>query len=262
MPVAVPPLALAGSCVISLRPVGQHGPLRRAAAAHGARVLALSPWTVHALDDDATRQALGAALAAECVLFSSPAAVRAASILQPLVARAGQRWCAVGAGSAAALRRVGIAGVIAPARMDSDGLLALPVLDDVHGRTLGLVTAAAGRDRIAPTLRQRGARVLRANVYARIAIAPSPRAVAALRALQAPAWLLLSSGGALEHVLATLPADAAARLRRARVVAASARLAQLARAQGFAAGVVAASALPRDLVAAAVRAAPLRGSLA
>src|SRR3546814_11351261 len=36
--------ALAGCYVISLRPVGGHAAIRRAAATPGARVLALSPW--------------------------------------------------------------------------------------------------------------------------------------------------------------------------------------------------------------------------
>lgn len=249
------PAALNGCYVISLRPLAQHAPLRRAAAVHGARVLALSPWKLQTQADDATREALHTALTGDRIVFTSPAAVRAAQALQSLRARKGQRWFAVGAGTAAALRRAGIVEVVAPTQMDSDGLLALPGLQDVQDLAIGLVTAPGGRELIAPQLQQRGAHVLRADVYARIAITPSPRAIAALRTLHAPAWLALSSGAALECVLAALPADVAAVLRRARVVAASERLAQLARGHGFERIVVAASALPRDLVAAAAQAA-------
>src|SRR3546814_9894190 len=46
--------ALAGCYVISLRPVGGHAAIRRAAATLGARVLALSPWKL-ALDRKSTR---------------------------------------------------------------------------------------------------------------------------------------------------------------------------------------------------------------
>jgi uroporphyrinogen-III synthase len=222
---------------------------------HGARALALSPWRLQTLDDPASRETLRAALACSRIVFTSPAAVRAATRLQPLRARDGQQWFAVGAGTAAALRRAGIAGVTAPTRMDSDGLLALPGLQDVHGRDVGLVTAAGGREIIAPTLQQRGATVRRADVYARIAIAPSPRMIHALCALHAPAWLVLSSGAALEQLLATLPADAIAVLRSAHVVAASERLARLAQSYGFSRIVTAASAMPRDLVDAAAQAA-------
>lgn len=240
----------AGCYVISLRPAGQHDAVRRAAAARGLRTLALSPWRIVVEDDAATRRALRAALAADVVVATSPAAVRAATQLQPLRARRGQRWCAVGEGTAMALRRAGIADVAAPARMDSEGVLALPALATLAGASVGLITAPGGRERIAPMLIARGARVLRADVYARVPLVPSPRALAALRAIDARPWLLLSSGEALRLLLERVPADAAARLRGARVVAASARLAALAREQGFRDIVQAAGPRPRDLVAA------------
>jgi len=247
--------ALSGCYFISLRPVGGHDALRRAAAAHGARVIALSPWRLAYRDDAGTRAALRAALSASKVVFTSPAAVRAACALRTLRARRDQAWFAVGSGTAAALARAGVTDVVAPMRMDSEGLLALPGLRDVRGAQVGLVTAPGGRERIATVLRRRGAQVLRADVYARIAVAPSPRAVARLHALDGPLLLALSSGEALVHVLAALPADLAAMLKkRARVIAASARLATLARERGFRDIVIADNARPRALVDAAVTA--------
>ena len=240
--------------MISLRPVGAHAAIRRAAAAHGARVLALSPLKLVLRDDAATRRDLRTALACARVVFTSPVAVRAALTLQPLRARRGQAWFAVGAGTAAALHRAGITEVLAPQRMDSEGLLALPGLCDVGGTRVGIVTAPGGRDRIVPALRDRGAQMVRADVYARVAVPLSPRAVAALRTLDAPIWLALSSGEALEWVLGALPIDALAILRRARVIAASARLAALAQTHGFADVTIAASAQPRDLLTAAAQA--------
>ncbi|GGK16228.1 uroporphyrinogen-III synthase [Luteimonas terricola] len=250
MPAHATPGRPSGCYVISLRPVGGHGAVRRAAAALGARTLALSPWRIAQLDDDKARSTLRQALAAPRVVFTSPAAVASAAALQALRPRAGQAWVAVGAGTALALRRAGAGDIESPARMDSEGLLALPSLRDVQGVDVGLVTAPGGRGVIAATLASRGARVLRANVYERVPVAPSPRALAALRALDAPAWLLLSSGEALEHVLATLPDDALARLRDASVVAASERLADLARERGLRVAAVAASARPAAMLAA------------
>lgn len=246
----VMPRLRTGCYVISLRPSGEHAALRRAAAQRGLRVLALSPWRLEPLADTATRQALRAALAADIVVFTSPAAVRAARALRTLRARRGQAWCAVGSGTAAALRRAGVAAVQVPDRMDSEGLLAMPALSAVQGKRIGVVTAPGGRDALAPALRARGAHVLRADVYRRVTLAPAPRAIAALRSLDAPAWLALSSGEALAHLLATLPADAARVLRRSRVVAASDRLVALARAEGFARVVRAGGPRPRDLIAA------------
>lgn len=218
--------------VISLRPQGGHAALRRAARRHGAGLLALSPWRIQARDDPATRQVLRDALACPRVLFTSPAAVAAAQALQPLHAMPGQRWLAVGAGTAAALRRAGVPAS-APHRMDSEGLLAMPALQDVAGTEIGFVTAPDGRNLLLPTLQARGARVQRAEVYRREPVPLSPRALAALAALDRPACLLLSSAGALEQVLAQLPPAAATRFRDAGVVAASARLVDAARAAGF-----------------------------
>ena len=237
--------------VISLRPVGGHGPMRAAAAARGARVLALSPWRIEARADGATREALARALAADMVLFTSPAAVRAAAAVRRLRPVRGQPWLAVGAGTAAALHRAGVADVLAPTRMDSEGLLSLAPLQQPAGRSVGMVTAPGGRGLIAPTLAQRGARIVRAEVYVRRPVPPSPRALARLRALDAPLCLALSSGEALQHILDSMPADLLGRLRGARVLAASERLAQLARARGFDDVLVASDARPASLLAAA-----------
>lgn len=237
--------------MISLRPRGEHAGLRQAAARVGAGLIALSPWRLALPGDAATRHALDVALAADRVVFTSPVAVRAAGRLRPLRARRGQRWCAVGAGTAAALRRAGVREVFAPDRMDSEGLLALPVLLEVDGCDVGFVTAPGGRGAIVPALAERGACVHRADVYRREAVAPAPAAVAALCRIEAPLALALSSGEALQLVLAALPPDALGRLRRAQVLAASARLAALARECGFMDIAQAAGPRPGQLVAAA-----------
>ena len=237
--------------VISLRPRGDHEAMRRAAARYGAGLIALSPWRIVLRDDERSRADLRAALAASRIVFTSPAAVRAARSLQAFTPRRDQHWCAVGSGTAAALRRAGVSAVQAPARMDSEGLLALPALQDVSGQDVGLVTAPGGRGEIAPALQARGATLRRADVYAREAVPLPARALQQLREVGAPLVLALSSGEALQHALAALPAELIAKLRRARVVAASERLRTLAHEQGFGDVVVAAGPRPADLIAAA-----------
>ncbi|MCD9004932.1 uroporphyrinogen-III synthase [Luteimonas sp. XNQY3] len=243
---------LAGCYVISLRPAGAHGGLRREAARLGARTFALSPWRIAHRADAATHEALRHALDADLVVFTSPRAVAAAQALQPLVARQAQTWLAVGAGTATALQRAGVGDIQAPGRMDSEGLLALPALSAVAGRSVGLVTAPGGRGVIARALCEAGADLRRADVYVRVPTPPSPLRIARLMTLPAP-WLLpLSSGEALSRTLAALPPDAAARLRDACVLAASTRLAGLARDAGFAQIEQATDARPAALLAAAV----------
>ncbi len=240
-----------GWYVISLRPSGGHDAMRRAAARHGAGLIALSPWRLQHRDGPADIAALGTALAAPKVIFTSPNAVAAARSLRPLQALPGQQWFAVGAGTAAALRRAGIRDVHAPQRMDSEGLLDLPGLSGLDGIDVGFVSAPGGRGVLVPSLQARGARVHRADVYERVAVPPSPQAVARLQSLPAPAVLALSSGEALQHLVDTLPAVALAALRQATVAAASDRLAGLARELGFQRVVLAGGPRPADLVAAA-----------
>ncbi|TLX22533.1 uroporphyrinogen-III synthase [Thermomonas fusca] len=236
--------------VLSLRPRGQHAGLRAAATRSGARLLALSPIAIDILDDSDARQSLAAALAADILLFTSPNAARAAAALAPLRPRRGQHWLAVGAGTRRALARSGI-DAVAPARMDSEGLLGLPQLVDVRDKRVGLVTAPGGRGVLAPSLAARGATVLRANVYARRAVALSSARRAALEAvLRDPERVLLalSSGEALDALLAQLPARG---LGKVAVVAASARLGEAARAAGFTRIALASDARPAALLRAA-----------
>jgi uroporphyrinogen-III synthase len=233
--------------VISLRPRGLHAPLRRVARAAGFGFIPLSPWRIELREDAATRERLREALAADVIVFSSPVAVQAAARLAALAGL--RRVVAVGEGTALALLDAGVERVAHPARMDSEGLLALPELGDIRGRRLGYVTAPGGRGRIAPTLTAQGARVLRADVYARLPCAPLPRARRALCA-RGPLALALSSGDALRLLLEQLDAEECAGLRTARVVAASARLETLARALGFVDVVRAEGPRPAQLVAA------------
>ncbi len=223
----------AGWYVISLRPQGTHDALRRAAARRGAALLAVSPWRIAVRGDDATRAALAHALDAGLVLFTSPAAVAAAARLQRLRARPDQIWLAVGSGTARALRRQGIARVVAPARMDSEGLLALPELQSIAGRRIGFVTAPSGRNVLAPGLEARGAELLRADVYARVDVPLSRHSLRAIEALDAPACVLISSGGALARVMDGLPAEARAKLSRMPAITASERLSEQAAQAGF-----------------------------
>jgi uroporphyrinogen-III synthase len=237
--------------VISLRPRGDHDALRRAAARRNGGLIALSPWRLRPLDGETARASLRAALRASRVVFTSPAAVRAARAMQAFEPLPGQAWCAVGTGTAGALRRAGIADVHSPARMDSEGVLALPVLQDIAGQEVGIVTAPGGRDAIAPVLRQRGARVLRAEVYLRESVDLPARALDQVRSARRPLLVAASSGEALQRVMAAVPADVAAILRRARAAVASDRLAAMALELGFEDVVVAGGPRPHDLVAAA-----------
>lgn len=239
---------LAGWYVISLRPSGGHAPVRRAAAALGARVFPVSTLRLVTMD---AGPALPAALACPLVVFTSPAAVASAQGARPLRPRPGQRWLAVGSGTAQALRRAGIGDARVPeGRADSEGLLAMRELQSLSGVDVGLVTAPNGRGLIGETLAQRGARVRLAEVYRRSAVVPSPARLRRLDGLPSATALLVSSAEAFDGLWSRLPETARGRLRARPVVASSPRLAAMLAANGFAAIVLAEGAAPSRLLAA------------
>lgn len=247
---------LAGWTVVSLRPRGQHAALRAAAARVGAHALALSPLAIEPCTDAGSRKALREALAADVVLFTSPNAVRAAADLRRLGNARGRPVLAVGDGTRRALQRLGV-DAMAPTRMDSEGLLAMPALRDIAGRSVGLVTAPGGRNRLAPGLQSRGAEVRRADVYERMPVEITDarwQVLAAVLATPQRVVLALSSAEALESVLRQRPTHLDKPLRRIAVSAAGERLAQVARDAGFRRVAIATDARPASLLRAAAEA--------
>ncbi|TCO43105.1 uroporphyrinogen-III synthase [Dokdonella fugitiva] len=238
--------ALAGATVVVTRPDATA--LLRSARRLGACALSLPGLSLRALPVARPPGAIDA------WIFTSPAAVRFALDRTPCLSVPARAVVfAVGAGTRAALARHGI-DATAPERADSEGLLALPGLGDMHGRRLALVGAPGGRDLIAPTLRARGADVLPIHVYRRLPPRLTRRHFDALAVAKDPLVTLLSSGEALANLVAALPSPLLARLRARPIVVSSARLAAAARAAGFAEIATAASAAPRDLLATASRA--------
>lgn len=239
-------IQLAGWYVISLRPLNQHAGVRRAALRAGARAFALSTLRLRPLD---AKPALRAALACPRVIVSSPAAVRLADAQLPLSKRRGQRWFALGAGSAAALHRRGIDGVRIPvAGSDSEALLAHPDLQDVRGQAIGLLTAPGGRGLLAERLRARGAQVRIAEVYRRESIVIAPTRLRALAALRGDVALLLTSREAFDPLWQSLSPQTRKRLVGRPCVVASDRLAALARSLGFKTVLRASNARPSSLL--------------
>jgi uroporphyrinogen-III synthase len=234
--------------VISLRPHGAHAGIADAASRHGAGVIRLSPWKLVANEDPAAQAALAQALACEATVFTSPAAARFAAAWK------GTLPCscpiAVGAGTLEMLRRAGLVDAQAPARMDSEGVLALPVLQ--QARRIGLVTAPGGRELIATALMARGKEVVRADVYRRV---PMPISASVGRRLAhlagTPACLLASSAQALQQVLGALSTDQRMQLKALPLIASSDRVAEQARALGFVHHRIAEGPRPAQLLEAA-----------
>ncbi|UGB37785.1 uroporphyrinogen-III synthase [Frateuria soli] len=240
---------LEGRVIVITRPAGTASGFARQVRARGGVPLLL-PGMALREGRDGARTALCEALRQDdLVLFTSPAAVRFAATLTPLRTRA--TVLAVGQGTAAALRRHGLAAQAPTRQQDSEGLLDLPALRDVRGRGVALVGAPGGRGVLQQRLVDGGARLREVWVYRRTAPRLDRRHVEAVGQLRSSARVLLSSAQALANLREALPPEAWTRLSHAVAIVSSERLEAAARAAGFGHVRRAASARPADLLAAA-----------
>ncbi|MFZ3019822.1 MAG: uroporphyrinogen-III synthase [Gallionella sp.] len=136
----------------------------------------------------------------------------------------------VGQGSAKALRELGIADIIAPTeRFDSEGLLALPELQNVAGWNVLIFRGDGGRELLGDTLKARGAAVEYATCYLR----SKPQQDIAELLCAAPDAITVTSSEALGHLWDMLDERARATLRDTPLFVPHPRIAELAGRQGW-----------------------------
>ncbi|MEO7500421.1 MAG: uroporphyrinogen-III synthase [Casimicrobiaceae bacterium] len=234
VPPREPPGPLAGAGILVTRPARQAAGLVRRLAALGATPIAWPAIVILPPADPAPLAHVQANLAAyDLAVFVSANAVefgvgdpaRWPPSLVPFVP---------GPGTAEALAAVGVADVRMPAeRFDSEGLLALPELQDVHGKRVIVFRGDGGRDVLGDALRARGARVDYVACYRRAAPqsdAGGLRAVLCEGRLHA---VTVTSSEGLDNLLAALGDAGRATLARVPVFAAHPRIAEHARARGL-----------------------------
>jgi len=140
------------------------------------------------------------------------------------------RIATVGQGSAKALRELGISNIIVPAeRFDSEGLLALPELQDVEGWRVMIFRGDGGREVLGDTLRARGATVEYAACYRRSKAQQDAQAWLDAQ----PDAITVTSSEALGYLWEMLDDSARATLCNRALFVPHARIAELARQQGW-----------------------------
>lgn len=224
---------LAGLKIAVTRPRDQAVQLvRRIEQAGGIPLLFPLLDIASASDQSALREQISRLARFDLAVFVSPnavqygmAAIHAAGGLPP-----GLRVATVGQGSAKALREMGVTDVIAPAeRFDSEGLLALPELQNVAGWQVLIFRGDGGRELLGDTLRARGATVEYAACYRR---SKPQRDIAELLDAM-PDALTVTSSEALEY-LWQMPGDARRdRLCGIPLFVPHRRIAELAQRQGW-----------------------------
>ena len=176
---------------------------------------------------------------------------------------AGLRLAVVGEGSARTLRaRLGRGPELQPTeRYDSEGLLALPELQQVTGWRVVIFRGDGGRELLGQALRERGATVDYTEVYRRERPAVDVAALAAQLDASAVDIVTVTSSEGLRNLLQLAGAANAARLQQLPLVVVSERTAALARELGFVQpALIAALASDAGLVEAVARWAGKRAS--
>lgn len=162
---------------------------------------------------------------------------------------------AIGAATAAALRKDWGVAAQHPREANTEGLLRLPELQDIAGQTILIFRGVGGRDALRAGLGARGAQVRYCEVYARIPESNRDPELAA--ALAAPGALLLvaHSGDVVRALAAALPRVQVRECRDHPLPAClvpGERVADIARQLGFT-PVIAASALAAKMEQAVCR---------
>jgi uroporphyrinogen-III synthase len=240
----------AGRTIVITRPAGTGQAMARQVRALGGVPLLLPGLSLRAAPDpDVARAQWRDAQHDQVLIFTSPAAVRYALALAPCQTRAAV--IAVGQGTARALHRHGIDAQTPAKRQDSEGLLQLPVMQQLQGKRVALITAPGGRGLLQEQITARGASLREVHVYGRGAPRLNKRHIDAALQLPATACVLLSSTEALQHLRERLPPPAWQRLCDATAIVSSERIATQARSAGFKRLRIAASAAQADLLAVA-----------
>jgi len=142
-----------------------------------------------------------------------------------------QQWLAVGPATGEVMADWGLNLKVGQQGATSETLLDWPELQDLTDRKVLIMRGEGGRETLADTLRQRGARVDYLELYRRSQ--PTADTAPLLQALACgPVILTVTSGDGLRNLMAMV-GGAGAQLQRCPLVVVSGRLAQFAREQGF-----------------------------
>jgi uroporphyrinogen-III synthase len=169
---------------------------------------------------------------ADMAIFISPNAVRfgIGAIREFGKIPESLKIAAVGQGSARDLRALGLHRIIAPTeRFDSEGLLALPELQQVAGWKILIFRGDGGRELLGDTLRERGASVEYVACYQR----SKPQQDQGVILAASPDVISVTSSEALGYLWAMLDTGAREKLRSTPLFVPHPRIAGLAREQGW-----------------------------
>lgn len=224
---------LAGAGILVTRPREQSAGLVESLQRLGGRVELLPAVEIEPLAVSLTELSQDFGGRPGLLLFVSANAVRHG--LGQLPARLLESWKtgAVGEATARALRGAGCRVDLLPAgRQDSEGLLQLPQLQDIKGQRVLIVRGEGGRELLAESLVQRGARVDYLEVYRRTCPQVDTQQLVE-KWDQRVQLALVTSSALLDNLCRMLGTDGTVKLKQTPLVVVSERTLAEARQRGF-----------------------------
>jgi uroporphyrinogen-III synthase len=145
----------------------------------------------------------------------------------------GLNWFAIGSATAASLEPYGIEALTPGAAMTSEGLLALPLLNNVRDQRVLIVKGEGGRDTLTRELSLRGAAVEEFACYRRCVPKMAPEELASRLAGWAIDVIMISSGEGLANLGVLLSPAETTKLKHTGLIVPSERVAKMAFEAGF-----------------------------
>lgn len=211
---------LTGRRILVTRPRLQAEPLVAAIEAAGGEAVRFPVMRIASRNPEIIRAEFASAPWPDIVIFVSRNAVDSGLFA---VRSCSAKIAAVGPATAAALEAQGVKPDIVPEDgADSEKLLMHPALQNVSGRVVMIVRGQSGRELLADTLRQRGARVVYLPVYERSTYEASADELEQLAASWRDAGIdcvTIMSADSFRFLLRQLPAELIERLRNTPLVA-------------------------------------------
>lgn len=160
----------------------------------------------------------------------------------------GMRYYAVGKSTAAELQKWGVEAELPDQAFSSEGLLALPSLQQVSEEKVAIFCGEGGRSMLAHQLGQRGAIVSRCELYRREITHKYDEEINHLLSSGELDLVIAHSGELLSNLMALVETDQQSTLKQLPLLVPSERVTEFAKDKGFNQIVCAGSALPEDMV--------------
>jgi uroporphyrinogen-III synthase len=159
----------------------------------------------------------------------------------------GMRYYAVGKSTAAELKEWGVEAELPDQAFSSEGLLALPSLQQVSEEKVAIFCGEGGRSMLADQLGQRGAIVRRCELYRREITHKYDEEINHLLSSAGLELVIAHSGELLSNLIALVEKDQQSTLQQLPLLVPSERVAAFAKDAGFNQVFCASSALPEDM---------------